>query len=109
MPPRPEAVGYSSRLGWSRAQAQATSRKAVVTALASGPKMPPVIHQGAASILAKVARDRFMCELEVRYPGYGFAGHKGYGTPEHLDALRRLGPSPVHRRSFAPVQSSLPR
>ncbi len=52
---------------------------------------------GAASILAKVARDRFMCELDVRYPGYGFAGHKGYGTPEHLDALRRLGPSPVHR------------
>jgi ribonuclease HII len=64
---------------------------------------------GAASILAKVARDRFMCDLELRYPGYGFAAHKGYGTPEHLDALRRLGPSPVHRTSFAPVQSSLPR
>jgi ribonuclease HII len=64
---------------------------------------------GAASILAKVARDRFMCELEARYPGYGFAGHKGYGTPAHLEALRRLGPSPVHRRSFAPVQSCLPR
>jgi ribonuclease HII len=64
---------------------------------------------GAASILAKVARDRFMCELDARYPGYGFAGHKGYGTPEHLQALRRLGPSPVHRRSFAPVQSCLPR
>jgi len=64
---------------------------------------------GAASIVAKVARDRFMCELDSRYPGYGFAGHKGYGTPEHLDALRRLGPSPVHRRSFAPVQSCLPR
>lgn len=64
---------------------------------------------GAASILAKVARDRFMCELDARYPGYGFAGHKGYGTPEHLDALRRLGPSAVHRRSFAPVQSCLPR
>jgi ribonuclease HII len=64
---------------------------------------------GAASILAKVARDRFMCELELRYPGYGFAAHKGYGTPEHLDALRRLGPSAVHRRSFAPVQSCLPR
>jgi ribonuclease HII len=64
---------------------------------------------GAASILAKVARDRFMCDLELRYPGYGFAAHKGYGTPQHLDALRRLGPSPVHRRSFAPVQSSVPR
>ena len=60
----------------------------------------------AASILAKVARDQFMCELCGRYPGYGFSAHKGYGTPEHLDALRRLGPSAVHRRSFAPVQSS---
>ena len=61
---------------------------------------------GAASILAKVARDRYMCELCGRYPGYGFSSHKGYGTPEHLDALRRLGPSAVHRRSFAPVQCS---
>ncbi len=63
---------------------------------------------GAASILAKTARDAFMRELCGRYPGYGFATHKGYGTPEHLDALRRLGPSPVHRRSFAPVQSAAP-
>jgi ribonuclease HII len=63
---------------------------------------------GAASILAKTARDAFMRELCGRYPGYGFAAHKGYGTPEHLDALRRLGPSPVHRRSFAPVQSPVP-
>ncbi|MGI9245647.1 MAG: ribonuclease HII [Steroidobacteraceae bacterium] len=62
---------------------------------------------GAASILAKTARDEFMRELCGRYPGYGFAGHKGYGTPEHLEALRRLGPSPVHRRSFAPVQSAV--
>jgi ribonuclease HII len=62
---------------------------------------------GAASILAKVARDQFMCELCGRYPGYGFSAHKGYGTPEHLDALRRLGPSAVHRRTFAPVQSSV--
>jgi ribonuclease HII len=59
---------------------------------------------GAASILAKVARDQFMCDICGRYPGYGFSGHKGYGTPEHLEALRRLGPSAVHRRSFAPVQ-----
>jgi ribonuclease HII len=64
---------------------------------------------GAASILAKVARDHYMCELDQRFPGYGFASHKGYGTPEHLDALRRLGPSPVHRRSFAPVQFADPR
>jgi ribonuclease HII len=64
---------------------------------------------GAASILAKVARDHYMCALDRRFPGYGLAAHKGYGTAAHLDALRRLGPSPVHRRSFAPVQSSIPR
>jgi ribonuclease HII len=64
---------------------------------------------GAASILAKVARDQYMCVLDRRFPGYGLATHKGYGTAAHLDALRRLGPSPVHRRSFAPVQSSIPR
>jgi ribonuclease HII len=64
---------------------------------------------GAASILAKVERDRYMCELSSRYPGYGFEQHKGYGTPEHLAALDRLGPCPLHRRSFAPVQSCLPR
>ena len=64
---------------------------------------------GAASILAKVARDHYMCMLDRRFPGYGLAAHKGYGTAAHLDALRRLGPSPVHRRSFAPVHSSIPR
>ncbi len=64
---------------------------------------------GAASILAKVARDELMVDLDRRYPGYGFAGHKGYPTAAHLEALRRLGPSPVHRRSFGPVQSCLPR
>lgn len=57
----------------------------------------------AASIVAKVARDAEMVELEARYPGYGLAGHKGYPTREHLEALVRLGPAPVHRRSFGPV------
>ena len=61
----------------------------------------------AASILAKVARDREMQRLDVEYPGYGFARHKGYGTPDHLSALRRLGLSPLHRLGFAPCQSSL--
>ena len=61
----------------------------------------------AASILAKVSRDREMAELDVRYPGYGLAGHKGYPTPVHLEALRRLGPSEIHRRSFAPVRQWL--
>ncbi|HEY9547713.1 MAG TPA: ribonuclease HII [Solimonas sp.] len=58
----------------------------------------------AASILAKVARDREMQRLDADHPGYGFAQHKGYGTPEHLDALRRLGPSAIHRMSFAPCK-----
>ncbi|TCV91886.1 RNase HII [Luteibacter rhizovicinus] len=58
----------------------------------------------AASIIAKVSRDRHMHELDARYPGYGFAKHKGYGVPEHLDALGRLGPCDAHRRSFAPVR-----
>ncbi|NGY03550.1 ribonuclease HII [Solimonas terrae] len=58
----------------------------------------------AASILAKVARDREMQKLDADYPGYGFAQHKGYGTPEHLDALRRLGVSAIHRMSFAPCK-----
>ncbi len=61
----------------------------------------------AASILAKVARDALLCDLDVQYPGYGFAQHKGYGTAHHLAALARLGPCPEHRRSFAPVRALL--
>jgi ribonuclease HII len=56
-----------------------------------------------ASIIAKVTRDRLMMEMDKDYPGYGFAAHKGYGTREHLASLRRLGPCPLHRRSFQPV------
>jgi ribonuclease HII len=70
----------------------------------------PIVHGdaedgciAAASIVAKVHRDALMRRLDLRYPGYGFDRHKGYGTREHLAALRRLGPSPAHRRSFAPV------
>jgi len=61
----------------------------------------------AASILAKVSRDRYMRELHARWPDYGFDEHKGYGTPAHRDALRRLGPCPAHRRSYAPVQATM--
>lgn len=61
----------------------------------------------AASILAKVARDRIMCQLDRQHPGYGFAQHKGYATPDHLERLSALGPCPVHRRSFAPVAACL--
>lgn len=57
----------------------------------------------AASVLAKVHRDSILCQLDGEWPGYGFAEHKGYPTPGHLEALRRLGPTPVHRVSFAPV------
>ncbi len=57
-----------------------------------------------ASIIAKVTRDRMMVELDSVYPGYRLAKHKGYGTEEHLSCLRRLGPSPVHRRSFQPLK-----
>ncbi len=62
------------------------------------------ISIGAASILAKEIRDRIMEEHEQKYPGYGFSHHKGYATAEHSEALERLGPSPIHRRSFAPVR-----
>lgn len=60
----------------------------------------------AASILAKVDRDASMAEWEETYPGYGFLRHRGYGTPEHLDALDRLGPTPHHRYSFEPVRQA---
>jgi len=61
----------------------------------------------AASILAKVQRDRELVDLERQYPGYGFAAHKGYPTASHLEALRTLGVTPVHRRSFGPVRALL--
>lgn len=60
----------------------------------------------AASIVAKVTRDRIMMELDMRYPVYGFARHKGYGTREHLEALGAFGPCPAHRRSFAPLNNA---
>lgn len=61
----------------------------------------------AASILAKVARDRHIVALDAVYPGYGLAQHKGYPTAVHLEALRRLGPTPEHRRGFAPVDAAI--
>ena len=82
-----------------------------------GNQLPPIAHKcraivdgdrlvaaiSAASILAQGARDAEMAEMESRYPGYGFASHKGYCTPEHLAALKALGPCEIHRRSFEPV------
>lgn len=61
----------------------------------------------AASILAKTARDRLMADLDARYPGYGFAGHKGYHAPSHVAALKQLGPCPAHRKTWAPIRALL--
>lgn len=72
------------------------------TAIVKGDQL--CLSIAAASIIAKVARDGMMIALDARYPQYGFAHHKGYGSAAHLEALRRHGPSPVHRRSFAPVR-----
>jgi ribonuclease HII len=61
----------------------------------------------AASIVAKVERDRLMIALDEDYPGYGFARHKGYGTRQHQEALRKLGPAPIHRMSWRPIRENL--
>ncbi len=74
-------------------------------AIVGGDALEPAIS--AASILAKVARDRHMQTLDQSFPGYGFAKHKGYPTCEHLAALARLGPCPEHRQSYAPVRKTL--
>ena len=72
------------------------------TALVKGDSLSYSI--AAASVLAKVTRDRLMLEFDVEFPGYGFAAHKGYGTPQHLAAIAEHGPCPIHRRSFAPIK-----
>ena len=76
-------------------------------AVVQGDALVPAIS--AASILAKVTRDRWCMQYDEQFPGYGFAKHKGYGTAEHLAALQRLGPTPAHRCGFAPVAASLLR
>jgi len=92
-------------------------------ALVDGNRLPPLpcaalavtggdgksLSIAAASILAKVTRDRLLQEADERYPGYGFARHKGYGTAGHSAALRKLGPSPFHRMTFRPVRECLER
>lgn len=83
---------------------QAPPLNCTVRTIVGGDALEPAIM--AASILAKVARDRAICALDSTYPGYGFVQHKGYGTREHLAALRQLGPSPIHRMSFAPCAQS---
>ncbi len=102
-------------------QARANLKLVPDWTLVDGPRVPPLgnaqtsIIKGdqrsfsiaAASVIAKVTRDRWMNELDQQYPGYGFAQHKGYGTQLHLEALKKLGPCPVHRYSFKPVQLAI--
>jgi ribonuclease HII len=76
------------------------------TAIVSGDALSYSI--AAASILAKVSRDRLMVELDQAYPGYGFAQHKGYATPEHFAAIKTLGACPIHRQSFSPFAPTQP-
>jgi ribonuclease HII len=76
-----------------------------VQTIVQGDRKIPAIS--AASILAKVSRDRMMTQLHRKFPQYGFSRHKGYPTPEHLKILDKLGPCPAHRRSFAPVRRAL--
>lgn len=91
-------------------------------ALIDGNRLPPDLHCpgeaivkgdakslciAAASIVAKVTRDRLMVQADARYPGYGLAKHKGYPTRAHMEAIARLGPTPIHRWSFAPVRKAL--
>ncbi|MDR7545184.1 MAG: ribonuclease HII [Armatimonadota bacterium] len=107
-------LGATAR-AWGRAIASLPRRPALVlldgNVRASMPTPQVTIVRGdatcasiaAASIVAKVTRDRMMIDLDRRFPGYGFRRHKGYATAEHLNALRRLGPSPAHRRAFLPA------
>ena len=74
------------------------------TALVKGDSLSYSI--AAASVLAKVTRDRMMLDFDEQYPAYGFAAHKGYGTPQHLAAIAERGPCPIHRRSFAPLKAA---
>lgn len=84
---------------------QAPRLSCAVRTIVRGDASEPSIS--AASILAKVTRDAILQDLDLEYPGYGFAGHKGYSTPEHIKALESLGPTRVHRCSFEPVRRLL--
>ncbi len=110
---RRAALGVAAKIGESKGE----EAKGSLSILVDGLPVPTLpfpsrnivkgdaksLFIAAASILAKTARDADCLRLEALYPGYGFAQHKGYPTPAHLEALKRLGPCPEHRRSFGPV------
>lgn len=110
----------ATHAGMNRALRELTVRPA--HALVDGTRVPtltfphtPIVKGdslsysiAAASVLAKVTRDRLMLDADQRFPGYGFARHKGYPTPDHLEAIRKLGPCEIHRRSFAPIRQPDP-
>ena len=102
-----ENLLLAAEVGQMRGQMQYLSKAldVLAEAIVSGDALVPAIS--AASILAKVHRDRLCVELDALYPGYGFAAHKGYATAEHLEALRQRGACEVHRRSYAPVREAL--
>jgi ribonuclease HII len=118
-PPEIDAMNilWASMAGMSRAVRVLGADYALI----DGNRLPPDLHCdgeaivkgdakslsiAAASIVAKVTRDRLMTEADARYPGYGLAKHKGYPTRAHIDAIERLGPTPIHRWSFAPVKKA---
>ena len=106
---------------WAMAEAVARLEEMPRLVLVDGNRRPPInceartivkgdakcLSIAAASIIAKVTRDKMMTEFAETYPGYGFERHKGYGTRQHREALHRLGVCPIHRRSFRPVQLAL--
>lgn len=115
-------IYHATMLGMRRAIEGVVARIGAIEALVDGNALPKglpcrarAIIGGdareraimAASIIAKVTRDRHMLELHARWPEYGFDDHKGYGTPAHRAALQRLGPCPAHRRSYAPVRATM--
>lgn len=121
-PARIDTMNIRAATLWAMTRAAAGLQRAPQACLIDGKDTPPSLAMpsqavvrgdgrllaiAAASIVAKVARDRLMVRLDALAPGYGFAGHKGYGTAEHAAALSRLGPSVHHRRSFRPIRDFL--
>lgn len=101
----PERPGHIMIDGNKAPQLAEIYKECSIETLVGGDDLVPAIS--GASILAKTHRDALMRELDARHPGYGLAQHFGYPTATHLEALRRLGPSPIHRLSFSPVRAML--